>query len=420
MGSDASFQVQPPTRSTVRICIIGYYGSNSTGDHAILKTFIQEILHNSNLSLTIICQGASRAYEKFARSNIVVHEHFRVFGRGGLKNVLKGRVHKQARTIADCDLLVIGGGSLLHDRFGLRTLLMTLDEILWAKLCRRPVAIFAMGVGPLIRQSARWLVAKAVSMCDVITVRDNGSKQLLVEIGVPADKVRVVSDPAFLLAPMPIAPQQAPWLRGGVEKTHKLVGVFLVDSLEFLFPNERAALIKNLARALDELHHRFDFEFVLLPFSVMMDDDDRIMAYNVVAEMKHAHSAHVVERTFEPEEMLWIEGQFLMNIAIRFHAMIFSLSSAVPVVAIEYDPKVGHAMRDFGLDEYLISIDPKLSSNLVVAVSQAYANRNAFIDCVKEQLPSRRHSARETFGMLRALLTVSPSGGSARPLNDAN
>lgn len=398
-----------------RICISGYYGANSTGDNAILSQFIHEMAPNRVVNLTIITQGADRAYEHFARPNIRVIDHIRLFGHGGLRNLVKGKLYAQANAISHCNLLVVGGGSLLHDRLRLRNLLMTLDEIWWAKLRRRPVAIFSIGVGPLNRKLARWLVAKTVSMCDLITVRDDGSKQLLVQIGVAGHRIMVVADPAFLLTPAAVTIDRAPWLRGTGVYPNAHVGVYVCNSLEFLSPSGRRKLVMDLAACFDELHDRFRFEFVFLPFSTMMEDDDRIMAYDIAGAMKNAKSTHVIDRLYEPEEMLWIEGKFAFNITMRFHALLFSLCGAVPTIAIEYDPKVGHTMREFGLAEYLIPIDENLNPNLLNAVSLAHEARGRYVDQIRRELPSRRNMAGATFRLLRNLLAASTPSNISTP-----
>src|SRR5437016_12990734 len=90
-GTSAMQLVRQSDKDKVKICIVGFYGANSTGDNAILTQFIREMAPNRDVNLTIITQNAARAYEIFAQPNVSTIEHRRLFGQGGLRNLLKGR-----------------------------------------------------------------------------------------------------------------------------------------------------------------------------------------------------------------------------------------------------------------------------------------------------------------------------------------
>jgi hypothetical protein len=107
-------------------------------------------------------------------------------------------------------LLIVGGGSLLHDRGRIRNLIMVLDEIGVAKFFGRRIALFAMGVGPLHRRISRWLVTKT--------------------------------------------PERAPWNNDSSTEPRKRIGVFLLDSLD-ISPQDKRVLTSELATALEVMAH---------------------------------------------------------------------------------------------------------------------------------------------------------------------
>ncbi len=388
----------------ITYCISGWYGNDNTGDEAILRQFIASILGKTNgNNLTILASNFRRAYALYSRSNIKVTGHPHIFGRGGLANLLRGRTSRHIRLVRSADVVVVGGGSLLHDRSGLRSLLHVLDEIWLAKLFRKPVALFAIGVGPLHRKISRWLVARTAIACDLITVRDRGSRRLLIQLGVPEDRIHLVADPALILTPRPVSAARVGLLDEFLStlKTDA-VGVFLLDDLS-VDAKRRAEIISSLATAFDRIHEGLGLRFVFLPMMSEVNDDDRIIAREVVAGMKNPDAAILLEQTLEPEEMLWLSGQFLFNITVRLHALLFSLASMTPAIAISYDPKVVNAMEDFSLSEFVIQLDNVTPGEIYDKSVQIQRSREQYVARISSVLPDRLQAARLSFTLIRDL-----------------
>jgi polysaccharide pyruvyl transferase WcaK-like protein len=93
--------------------------------------------------------------------------------------------------------VLIGGGSLLHDRMTRRSLARVLDEVLMGRIWGIRTAFLAVGVGPLTTALGKRLVRMGVMSADTVTVRDQASRDLLVSVGVPGSHVVVTSIRAF-------------------------------------------------------------------------------------------------------------------------------------------------------------------------------------------------------------------------------
>ncbi len=399
-GKDGAAQLAP----SGNICISGWYGADNTGDEAILLQFIDEMTAGAAIPLTVLAADAKRGYVVHARPTVTVREHVRLVGRGAIRNLLHGRITEQIRVLRSCSLFVLGGGSLIHDRFKLRNLIDVLDEIWIAKLLGRPVAIFAIGIGPLRRRLTRWLVARTLSACDLITVRDRGSKQLALAIGVPETKIHVVADPALLLRPTPLHPMRLPRLtslQASLKETS--IGVFLVDDLA-LADRDKEQLIRELAKAFDSLHDEFNFNFVFIPMMAHRGDDDRVIAHAVIRQMKRSSATFVVDTIFAPDEVMWLAGVFRANVTLRLHALLFSLAQETPVVGIAHDPKLFNALAEFGLQDYSVPLNRDTGKQVYTKLAELATDSRGYLTQLRTVLPERRQAASLTFELMRALL----------------
>ncbi len=398
--------MQETTGRPYSICISGWYGSGNTGDEAILTQFIREIVSGPHVTLTILPTDARRAYALYARNNISVIEHPVLIGRGGLVNLIRGRTSRLARAVRSADLFILGGGSLLHDRSSLRTLIRNLDEIWIAKLFGRKVALYAIGVGPLRRRSARWLVAMTVRKCDLIAVRDNGSKNLLIAIGVPENKIEIVADPALLLIPQAVVASRLHASPDDLQKfKDNAIGVFLIDDLG-IDSSHKLKIVTFLAKAFDALHDLIGVSFVFVPMMSEQGDDDRLIAREVVQRMAHRDFTHLIEQTLAPDEMVWLAGQFRANITMRLHAFLFSMAMETPAIAISPDPKVTNAAHDFGLQEYVIPFESLSDMSLKDAVLGLEESRDEYIKILRRSLPERRRAAQKMFDLMHELVAA--------------
>lgn len=78
----------------------------------------------------------------------------------------------------------------------------------------------------------------------------------------------------------------------------------------------------------------------------------------------------------------------VMLIGARFHSVVFAMQMGIPVIAIEYDFKVGQLMKEVGLEEFSISIEepdrlPGLVEKLRSERETICDKIRAYADCQK-------------------------------------
>jgi polysaccharide pyruvyl transferase CsaB len=348
----------------LNIFINGWYGQLNAGDDAILDVFIEQTRARFDAHFTVL----SELPENIPRtSSVRPLFHPALLGRETLSALLKGRFRQHLKELRKADLFVLGGGGILRDNTNWRNLLRLLDEIWYAKLLGKKVMLYGIGVGPFKTVLGRKLIGASVRMCDLITVRSQRGAQLLREVGVDPQRIHVVSDPAFLLAPR--VPND-PALRALFEPGKKTIGFYPTFALETLHKGKQFA---ELAKALDDLSEDPDVRLVAVPMSVRKKGlaDDVTTARCIQSLMKYPQRLHVYEQHLDAAELKWVTSQAVLNLTVRLHAMIFSLGCNVPVVALNYEPKVANVFSDFDAPQYLIEMEPGMGEQLAAAAHRA-------------------------------------------------
>ena len=87
----------------------------------------------------------------------------------------------------------------IRDRTSTRSLMYYLFIIEWAKIMHKKVMLYANGIGPVSKKANRRMVKRVVSKADIITLREEASKNELISMGIPDNNLFVTADPVFCL-----------------------------------------------------------------------------------------------------------------------------------------------------------------------------------------------------------------------------
>jgi len=257
--------------ATIQIFVCGYYGFGNTGDEVILA-------------------GIHHALGTVLREDLQLH----VTSGGGPLDVPAVPVPWQdveaiRRAVSQADLVVVGGGGLFQDYWGVdRATLGTprhhsVTFYAWPLLLAAeygvPSLVWAVGVGPLTSHEGRSLVREALAAASWVSVRDRASAALLSELGLPAP-VEVVPDAAWA-APPRHWDRAAVLAEMGLPASHRLVAVALRR-----WPHEEVPARRTVVDALRRLGDRVSVGVALVPFHLGSGrDDDAGAAAEVAAEL---------------------------------------------------------------------------------------------------------------------------------------
>lgn len=301
----------------------GYYGFNNAGDEAILGGIITAFRDiDPTVKFTVISGKVS-----YTRR---VH---------GVEAVSRGDIRSIWRAMDRADLLLSGGGSLLQDVTGTKSIIYYLGVVSMGKLHRLPVMFYAQGIGPVRGLVGRGLVPLVTNAVDLVTVRDAESAQAIKELGVRRPDVRVTADAALVLPSPTREAGEAVLDQFGLKLPRRPVIGVSMRPWRFA----QAAAAQAMAEALDDLAAELDATILFIPMQVPHDVN---AAREIASRMKAPALEFSGEVTYRETQALIAACDVVVG--MRYHALVFSALSRVPLVGLSYDPKNDSFLRLLG------------------------------------------------------------------------
>ena len=302
-----------------KIVISGYYGFANAGDEAMLTAIVKSLRKTeASVDLTVISGNPQSTATKHLVNSVHRFSPLEIYS-----------------AVANCDLLLSGGGSLLQDVTSKKSLLYYLAIIWLGKLFNKKVMLFAHGIGPIRSNVLRKLTKYVCSKADLITVRDTDSLVELERIGVDSEKVRLTADAVLTLAQAD-KEQGLKLLQGFNVSQDKKVVAISVRSW-----GSSNKYLQELAKAADALAIQNDVQIVLLPLQYPAD----VAACKKLQQFME-QEAIILDAAFDTEQFLALMGNFSLLIGMRLHALIFAVVMEVPFIALSYDPKIDGFVKE--------------------------------------------------------------------------
>lgn len=309
-----------------RILLVGWYGTETAGDIAILRGIMAEYLAvNPALQFTILSlyptytRTTVAAWPKDLQAKVVTADYLS-------QTALDSARH--------CDAVVMAGGPLM-DIPDTRKILALFKHFADHE---KPRVIEGCGVGPLNRPDLRWNVCRIARLATCITVRDSASRDLLRFYGI-RKAIEVRADPA------------ATFLRAQGVRHHGadrgVIRCFLRELTseypQAISPQQATAnLVQLLGRLLEWYPtHRIEL-WAMHHFPV--GKDDRLFARELQRKVTSPRLSVQWEPS-TPEEIMAAMAAAEFCVCMRFHSCVFASEVGVPFFAIDYT--AGGKIRGF-------------------------------------------------------------------------
>ena len=303
----------------MKIVISGYYGSGNAGDEAMLDAILGALTNlNTDLKLTVI---SINPHDTKQRHNVNAISHLDIF------SIIK--------SIISADLLISGGGSLLQNVTSRRSLYYYLGVITLAIIFRRPVMLYAQGIGPIFGSFARRFTALALNHTDLITVRDLGSLSELNQLGVTRPKIVCTADPVLALNPATLEFGSSIVER---DESIKVIGIAVRRWQGFKrFKTQLAEALNNISRVVK-------IKVVFIPMQPSSD----VSAAEEIAALTAGVDCILLKDQYSTSQLLSLVACTDLLIGIRLHALIFAGVQNIPLIGISYDPKIDRFLDSIG------------------------------------------------------------------------
>jgi len=273
------------------------------------------------------------------------------------------------RFVGTIDALVFAGGGQIDDFWGGASA-VPFWLLVWtfcARLRGVPVSYFGVGVDRISNQASRWLFLRALSFADYRAVRDEGSRDLLLQAGLTAE-CDVCPDLAFSLNVARPDTEAAPLARHFVVVTPVSYAMWAnhPDGTYERYIESLASLCRHLIDA-------HGLKIRLLSTQDVMDTP----AIEAVAErLPVGRLEWTVDHVSTLDAYLEIAASADLVVSSRLHGLILPLVMGVPVVAISPMRKMSRLMQDMALDSFCVELDDVAPDRLVDIVERALATRS--------------------------------------------
>lgn len=348
----------------MHIVLSGYYGFDNVGDEAILLSIITALRKEQpTAEITVLSNNPDKTAKTY-----------------GVAAVNRWKMKEISKVLKTADGLISGGGSLLQDQTGMKTIPYYCLIMRMAKFHKTPVFIYAQGMGPIRHPLSRKLTKFTLNRVDRVTLRDEASKELLNEIGVKQE-MTLVPDPVIGLDSSSF---RSEWL----ERQSYEDGYLSVSIRDW--PSE-VDFMQKVADGLDLLAEA-GHTIVFVP---MHDIHDEKTSYKLVKMMKQ--KSVVAPGNLSIEEKVAIIGKSDLLIGMRLHSLIFSAIEATPFIALSYDPKID-AFAEIAEQPNLghVEKDDWNGEELFEQASAMLADRAALSTKLRTQIEGLQAAAQQT------------------------
>lgn len=319
MADDYMTVYERAVKPELNVLLSGYYGFRNAGDEAILGSVYENIMSmGRNTAVSVLVSNPEKNRGRYS---------FHMIDRFNMPAVKKA--------IAESDVVISGGGSLLQDSTSTKSLIYY-TWVMNEAARKSRLVMYANGIGPVRKEKNRERVRDAVEKAELITLRDAKSADALREMGVNDKRLYITADPVFSYRGADIYRDK--------EKSDEL----LRKKLPQIGPDRPfvAVSVREWASADPEFDSKVaelcdyisDKSGMDVVFIVMQKPNDEAISRRIIKLMKN--KAALFAFYDGTDDLMGIVGRASFILCMRLHTLIFAAHMGVPTIGIVYDPKV--------------------------------------------------------------------------------
>lgn len=340
----------------MKYVIAGNYGAGNIGDEMILEGLLDTINDaDPSAQITVLSGNPEETKRKYAVQSELKFP-------SGLRSIFSD-MSKTKNSTSNCDFFILGGGGLFGN-LKFRANLVWAAQALGAMSFQKKIICYGQSVGLIKSKFIENLVQGIFQKSELITVRDNQSKENLHNMGVTKE-IYVIPDLAFKIKPQ----------ERSMSQNNVILALRQMDKLPGRF-------IKEIGKFSEWLINEEGKNIEAINFQKGKEGDETIHE-KVLRNIEKKDKIKSIY-TDDPKK---IEEAFLKSefvIGMRLHSIITAVRTATPFIALDYAEKVGGFLKYAGLEEY--SLDPRDATleSLKEQYIKAKATKTSFIQKMED------------------------------------
>ena len=335
--------VSDRSRTHRDVFLVGAYGQGNVGDELLLSVCLKELGKERCTVLTSDPSGTA------------LNHRVHTIDRASRASI--------ARAIAGSRAVVVGGGDqmkLLKRSTGRKPLSLLIQAWLLsaaAAFLRKPLYFVGIGIGNVSTKAATRLARATISRATFTTLREAPSYEWCLR-EVPSARFELASDLAFM--------QPATARSSDSTKRIAVAPAYQLDR-----PEAYVRLLDGVAHAADVLLRSdaaltFDF----LPFQNDGSAHDDVAVCRDIRRRVQTTERCDIRIDFDTDTVENIYAQVDCVWGVRLHSLIVAASRGIPFIALVYDEKVRHFLREIGCEEWGIELDERFTAESLLALHE--------------------------------------------------
>lgn len=407
-----------------KIVISCYSGEKDSGDEAMLHCVYQQLTKEigNDFEFIAFCNNP------LLSQNYMPETKFIYSGRHGLLDPSKKGIKRLAwifemiKTLAKCDILITGGGTLIYDESNKHFVSFWFIKIAIAQFFKKPTVFYGIGAGPADKPNTQKLMNKYGRKMNFISLRGPISKRCIENFNIESKRVFLTADPAITLNNATEKEIDACLNAEGVDINNGKKTVVIIAREWFLRPNrglEHAqngvAKIKSYENYIEQLGNFAMYllnvkkrNIIFLPMGALPPCDDRIVINDIlnylITKKVDTHNVHLISDIMMPEVARGIISKAEAVITGRFHGLIYATSQYIPAIAMAYTWKYMDYYSYIGLDDYVIQMDELDTEILIEKYENIINNPSYWSNLLHQTIPEQEKLAQKNAYLVRLIL----------------
>lgn len=325
-----------------------YYGEHNIGDEGLLFSIIRSFESNAEIDvLTHGSQWIDKAFPKVNRVPIRMNYTKPFFGLYTIprSKVISNslRLRKEIDFYRQYDLYICGGATILSDcpYYSLRTVLL-------AEKAGTPVILWGVGMAEIADEKTKKFIVNVLNRKGVkkVFVRDEYVQKRLLELGVEKNKVDVSYDPAIMLEGTSFDITQ--FMNDDSIRWYRQSDCNIVVSVSGESDIATKTPVTQIANEIIAVKKKYNANIILVPTGCGKQCKDTEML-KTLGNMIGTENVTVIEKEFQPQELVEFLKKIKLVISSRLHMNIFAACAGVPSIGLVRNLKIVDFASKFNL-----------------------------------------------------------------------
>ncbi|MFD2671979.1 polysaccharide pyruvyl transferase family protein [Marinicrinis sediminis] len=333
-----------------KVAIVGWYGTETLGDKAILGGIIDQLMKNGIALEQITLVSFDTTYSRLTLLEMGLND-VRLISALDLK--------RNVKLIEQFDMIMFGGGPLCD----VEQLVDMLAIFMKARELGKRTLVYGCGIGPL--QEERYLKAcdKLLEHADFISLRDTFSKEKYsTKLSHLKEDVNGYIDPATYYLLKMKDRVDSPLINGeyvlfALRKWPKMYA----DGLSEEDYGEKQKQFEHQVYMTLKNELKKGTKIILFPMNnFYLGDDDREYYLQLVEQLGYPEQLEIITKDYTPQEAVNYFKYATFAFCMRFHSVVFAATCNTPFLALDYhygQGKISGFMRQIGMDSYVLSME---------------------------------------------------------------